>query len=413
MKKSFEDTLGFYQNLISSSILKGAGSIMESDANFWNAYEIYEWARYMYAHNETVFDGLKNANETLAVLDMNALALAQAKLTTPDTAAGSNEEATIITTVAGRSLARKILDQLKSNIRWAGSHDKLSVMFGSYEPLLSFLSFAGLLTRENLASGPFSRFPDHGAALVIELISTDDQTSDVMPAEENLNVRLYYRENTDEDTPFEGFSMLGSGMSGQSIPYTSFARKVNEQGLSSDQWCDVCISQQAPFCPTSMNLDDVCKTINTDDDDDGKKYDFNALQMHPVIAGVIGAITFGMVGGVIASILYYCGGFRFVRVAPEERTSAIAGFRGGFKGPEKKPDDADMEVTKAGAHQERIGSWELKSSDHDGAVQGASGAGLAVKQPSQAKTKEFDSHWKDDDEVSLVGASPVAVRESI
>lgn len=393
--------MGFYQDLVSTGIL--AGLVSESDGNFWNAYEIYEWARYMYTHNETVFEGLDNANETLTQLETHALDLARAKLTIPRTADGVSEESAIVTTVAGRSLAKKIVDQFKSNIRWAGGRDKLSLMFGSYEPLLSFLSITGVLTREELLSGPFSRFPDHGAALVIELISDDDDTSDDFPNEEDLSVRMYYRENANEDTPFEIFSLLNSGLSGQSIPYTSFAREMNEEGLTSDEWCTVCNAQQAPFCPTAMNLDEVCE--NTGSDDDRGIYGPNYGPVHPAIAGIIGAVVFGLTAGFALATLYYCFGFRVSRVGPEERSSVM----GGFKGPEKKPDDADVEVTRAGTQQERVGSWEMRG---DSDVQGVTDVGVAVKGPSQSRAREVDQ-WREDDEISLVGATPVAVRESV
>lgn len=391
---------------MSSGIL--AGSISRSDGNFWNAYEIYEWVRYMYTHNETVFEGTDNANETINKLEAYALALAQAKLTTPSTATGVSEESVIVTTVAGRTLARKMIDQLKSNIHWRGSNDKLSVLFGSYEPLLSFLSVTGVLTRENLRSGPFSRLPDHGAALVVELISgdNDEKTSDELPSEENLSVRLYYRENTDEDTPFERYSMLGSGLGGQSIPYTSFARAASDDGLSSEEWCTICDAQQAPFCPTAMNLNEICKTADGDNNDASGMYGPDSGRMNPAVAGVIGATVFGAIGGLAAAALYLLAGVRLRRLGPEERSSMI----GGFKGPEKRHGDADVEVTSGGAQQERVGSWELRGSD-SGAQDGP-GAGVSTKEPSRARMREVNQ-WREDDEISLVGATPVAVREGL
>lgn len=406
MKTKLEDTLSFYQDLVATGIL--AGSVSQSDGNFWNAYEIYEWARYMYTHNETVFEGWNDADEKLDELEANALTLAHAKLTTPSVSTGASEKTIKITTVAGRTLAKRVLDQLKGNIRRQGSHDKLSVMFGSYEPMLSFLSLAGILTRENLRDGPFSRLPRHGAALVVELISTDDGSSDVLPSEDDLRVRFYYREDADEATSFESYSMLGSGMSGESIPYTSFARAMTDDGLGSNDWCTICNAQEAPFCPTSMNLDEVCENGGSLNGDDGGSngsgmYGSGSTQMSPAVAGVIGAAIFGAVAGLVAACLYFLAGVRIRRVGAEHRASVL----GGFRGAEKKPDDADVEVTGGGAQHPRIGSWELRGGDL-----GAGAAAVKGKGSSKAGAREVNP-WREDDEVSLVGATPVAVREGL
>lgn len=398
----------FYQNLLASEPF--AGSFDSATGNFWNAIEIYEWVKYMYSHNETVFGGLENANETLTTLENNALVLARAKLTAPDTANEEKEQEDgdndAIYTVAGRSLAWRIADRLRSTINQGESREKMSLMFGSYEPMLSFLSIAGLLNRENLLSGPFSRFPGHGAAMIIELISDAQESSDLIPDSENLRIRFYYRESADPDAQFESFSLFNSGFGGQSIPYTSFDREMMAQGLSSEEWCDTCGATQAPFCPSSMSLDDICK-----DSGSSGMYGSGSKGMHPAVAGVIGAIVLAAVLGVAAAALYFLAGFRLRRVGPEERSS----MAGGFKGPEKKPSDRDVDVTGSGDQQERIGSWELRGADGDPPppdFEANNGAGLVAKQPSRAATREVN-RYKEDDEVSLVGATPVAVRESI
>lgn len=409
MREIFNNTRNFYQEVLSASVFEGV--INQGDGNFWNAYEIYEWVKYMYNHNETVFEGLDNGNDTLAELETNALALARAKLTRPNTSSSDGDDDTIAT-VAGRTLARRIIDQLRRSISSHGSQEKLSLMFGSYEPMLSFLSIAGLLDRENLLSGPFSRFPDQGAAFVIELISDasdNDSSSDLIPDDEELRIRFYYRENTDSDTPFELFSLLNSGLGGQSIPYESFVREMTEKGLSTEAWCDTCDAQQAPFCPSAMDLDSLCSSSsnNSTGSDSNGMYGPDSGRMHPVLAGFIGSLVLAGVLGIIATALYVLAGFRVARVGPAERSSMV----GGFKGPEKKPDDADVGVTSGGAQQERVGSWELRGGDSAPPTFDGNGAGIVNKEPSRAATREVN-RYREDDEVSLVGATPVAARES-
>jgi hypothetical protein len=239
--------------------------------------------------------------------------------------------------------------------------------------------------------------------MIIELISDADQSSDLIPDAKDLRIRFYYRESADQDAQFENFSLFNSGLGGHSIPYTSFDREMTGQGLSSEEWCNACGATQAPFCPLSMSSDE--------DSGSGGMYGSDDKGMHPALAGLIGAAVLAAILGVAAVALYFLAGFRLRRVGPEGRSS----MAGGFKGPEKKPSDRDVNITGSGDQQERIGSWELRGADASppqAEFEANNGAGLVAKQPSRAATREVN-RYKSDDEVSLVGATPVAVRESI
>lgn len=396
MKELEKDTQKFYHDLFSSPPLNG--TIHPGAADIWNSYELYEYVSYVYTHNQTVHNGLDNANDTLYKLGKYALALQRAQNTKPD--GETNETVKELYTIAGRTLAMRIADQLERNIDWDGDRDKLSIMFGSFEPILAFLSVGGLLTRENLLSGPFTRFPEPGAAMIFELISNITEDSDSIPKPEDLRIRFYYRASADENASFEGFSLFGFGNGGKSIPYTAFYREMMEMGVSSEEWCDVCNPATATWCSTGSD-----SSGEGTGDGSGNGNLTSTSQLHPALAGLIGALIMGAVVSLVAILLFALGGYRIRRVSPEERSRSTHGGGGGgggsqgFKGPEKKASDADVTVSSVGAQQERVGSWEMKNG-------GYTVKGLGLR-------NETRDGYDTDGGVSVMGSAPVRPRESV
>jgi hypothetical protein len=170
---------------------------------------------------------------------------------------------------------------------------------------------------------------------------------------------------------------------------------MNMLGRSPNQWCDICGPTPAPWCE-SIDVD------NTDWSDD--------FSVRPVIAGVIGAIvSFGVLAALVAG-LCICGGYRLRRRAPVEtpqEASAVGSAAGGFKGPEKKDGDADVVVTKQGVHHERVGSWELQSPNE---LPPPQTSGIVTKDLGSPHRRSLDDS---DDDISVMGATPVKARESV
>ena len=391
----------FYMDLFSSKALDG--TVTSSYPKVWNAYGLYELVSYMYTHNETVHDGI-DANSTLARLQDNALEMERAKNTRPSTI--MDEEQRDLYTIAGRTLAMKVADTFRDALSWDFSRSKLSVMVGSHEPLLAFLSVGKLLTRDNLESGPFSRFPQPGAALVFELVGkkSDNDT----PSENDLSIRFYYRASADEDATFENYALFGSGFGGATIPYTAFDSKMINEGLSSSQWCDVCGEGSARWCPQESSLSEGGSSDGSNHGGSGSGGSESTSRLHPALAGLIGALIMGALTAGVALVLFAVAGFRIRRVSPEERSSvggSSSGGGGGFKGPEKRTADADMAVSPTGLQQERVGSWELRDGNNTGDLAGI------------VRNKGFggreDARSIDDDDISMMGASPVNPRESV
>ena len=110
----------FYGNL-TNSIFSG----LEPDVvNYANAGDLYEYALYQYSHNKTVYNSLATSDLTkLYILASEQ----QWAYNTPSSGA-------YINSIAGQTFASKVVQQLASNIASAGVSDKLTLMFGSYEP---------------------------------------------------------------------------------------------------------------------------------------------------------------------------------------------------------------------------------------------------------------------------------------
>lgn len=391
MQELHDNTLDFYADLTNGP-LKGTAD--EGFWNFWNAWEIYEFVNYMYGHNQTVHDGLENANDTIAKLEENALKLQEAKNQEPDN--GSNEENELYT-IAGRTLAMRVADQLQRNLDWDGKRDKFSVIFGSHEPILSFLSVGDLLTRENVRSGPFTRLPQPGASLIFELIGepTDSQTP---PDANELSIRFLYRASADEAEEFEGYSLFNSGYGGKSIPYSAFYDEMTEAGVTSDDWCGVCSPTNAPWCH-DLNKDGSDEKSGENGDGSGDGILTSNSRLHPALAGLIGALVMGFVVSVAALALFLLGGFRIARKSPEERRST-----GGYR--ERKGDDPDIAVGADGERQERVGSWEMRDGegDHVGFAKGLGISDVGVRDVNGDKTGDGES---------VFGAQVVRPRESV
>ncbi|KAH7320888.1 histidine phosphatase superfamily [Stachybotrys elegans] len=378
-----EGTLPFYQNLFSTAPF--AGTIPLSDANFWYAYDIYEFVKYMYNHNRTAHEELADGQQVISMLKRNAFVLERAMNSDP--VADNTDPLNELYTIAGRTLADFVTNQLEI-VAFGGEGESLTLMFGSFRPLLSFFSMAGITTREDVVSGPSSRFPEPGAAIVFELIDQNSNDSPTIPSPEDLSIRFYYRATTNEGEPFVQVSLFGSGLGGATIPFTAFVSQMRSRGVTPDQWCRVCNPN-----PTIASW---CAISNMSSPSHG-----SSGGVSPALAGVIGALTTLAVVGILLSILFLLFGFRLHR---EKKADGAAGA-GGFKGPEKMRSDTDLTVTKRGAAHERIGSWEMR----DG-VPSSGGAGIVTKDFSRHRSMMVD---EDEDDISVVGRGPVKAHETV
>lgn len=362
----------FYQHLFSTAPLQG--TVDPSMADFAHAHDIYQLVNYLYTHNETVYKGLEDAPKTLQTLREYAFALQSAQ--TQASSSNSNDTQSVVKTLPGRTLAHAVAVQLEDFVVRGDFASKMTLMFGSYEPLMAFFSVAGLLTRDNVEDGPMGNVTASGATIVFELIGENSEDLNSIPGTEDLRVRFLYSPTADKDAELEVYSLFGSGFDGNSIPYTAFLREMKSRGRDAVDWCELCNPEEgSTWCSSTSSATHEAKS-----------------RMNPAVAGVIGAIIMGGLVALAGLGLFCIGGYGIHRNRSGER----------FKGPEKRPGDRDVQVGNEGDHQERIGSWEMR----DGHAAKASGGDAPASTDHQRNP--FD-----DDYASDIGAAPVKARESV
>ncbi|KZL70946.1 histidine acid phosphatase [Colletotrichum tofieldiae] len=396
MDNLYEASLPGYQALFSTPPLND-GIISLSNANFWDAYNLYQYVRYRYSHEQAIYDAMQDDYAQQSQFLMMYARQQQLNMTSNQAVSGL-KKGDMIRTIAGRTLARKVVDAFKANGNYAGYSNKMTLMFSSHEPFMSFFSLAKLQREDQTLLSPFWNIPENGAAMVFELIGDQPDEPNTYPTEENLYVRFLYRENANADTPFKEYSLFGLSDTETRVTYSYFKQEMLRFGVDISTWCSICGSVQS-FCEwrTTKTQPTVGESIRS------------AVQK-PVVAGVIGAAIVLAVLGLVVVAAAVLGGFRIHRAGPgagpeaKGQDSRVAGL-GGFKAAEKMASDPDLSISKRGVHHERQGSWELR----DGLDVTTGQAGIVVDKSSST----FRSKSIDEDAISVLGASPVKPRENV
>lgn len=329
--------------------------------NYGNAWDLYEYALYQYNHNATFYN---STDFTLSDLE-RLYALASAQQWTFNT---PSQDSTV-QAMSGRTLAAKVLEQFSHNIASNGATDKLSFLFGSYEPFLAFFALSSLSTGPS--AGIFNSLPLHGSTMTFELFSnaippTTGNMSIPFPAISDLRVRFLYRNGTDESDALIEYALFGRPNSESDMSWTDFAEGMGEFSLNDlVDWCTAC-NTASLFCEAlegNQNSNSSDSTTNSGSSGSG---------ISPAIAGVIGAaVTIAAMIIVAAMLMLF--GFRLEQRDRKAKSGGDLGVlkrngsgNGGFKGAEKLASDTDLRL-KGGARativrHERVGSWELNES---------------------------------------------------
>lgn len=346
----------------------------------------------MNTHNKTVNAGLGFANNTITVLRANAFELERAK--NGDSLRNNTHFSyNNISSIAGQTLAMQIASSL-SGATLGSPGSKLTLMFGSFEPMVAFFSLMGLYSRDNLLSGPFSTLPSPGSAMILELIGQDSGDTSAIPTPQEFMVRFTYRANADVDEPFSVYPLPSSSSDSQIIPFTAFLGQLQRFSQDSLQWCSTCRAIFAPWCNTG----------STSSSSDSPSTSKNSSVSAP-IAGVIGAMVTLAVTGLAALALYIFGVCTFGR---RSKSNVRSGSPGGFKGTGKLASDVDVAVSKRGMEHERVGSWELR----DGSGEPPTAA-AGIVTTSLGRVSPNPQHFDDEDDISIAAAQPVKIRESV
>lgn len=330
--------------------------------NYGNAWRLYELALFQYNHNTTFYNSSSFTADDLELLYAYASAQ-QWAFYTPS----AN---TTIQAMAGRTLAAKVLEQFSLNIASSGSSDKLTLLFGTHQPFLSFFALSNLATGPS--AGRFNTLPLHGSVMTFELYSyaAPAAVNETIPFPDtaDLMVRFLFRNGTAGNEEMIEYSLFNRGNSEADMTWSDFAEDMGKFSLNDlVDWCAECGSQTL-FCQAlEDNQSTTTPTTST-----GTSSGHSGIS--PAVAGVIGAaVTIALV--IIAAALLRLLGFRLEQRGDKNASSrggdisvlkrSISG-NGGFKGAEKLASDTDLRL-KGGAgasivRHERVGSWELNES---------------------------------------------------
>jgi hypothetical protein len=348
-----DTSAGFYESLEENFL---SGIFTNSSVGYFDAYYIWDYLRYGFIHNTSIADHISEE----ALLYARALADELTFALNGNTSASGSTPGDQIRAIGGRTLATRIVEALYTNVDTSGQYDKMTLLFGSYEPMVSFAALAGLASEQN---PQFYSIPDPGSSMVFELFSLSVNDTGQYPDRSDLNVRFLFRNGTGDGTQLISYSLFGGDPSQDVMTFSEFVSGMETIWMPSvADWCDVC-SSFSVFCPAFVGDGGSLPSNPT--------YGAEPQSHHgisPAVAGVVGAVVTLVVVGILAAVLALLGGLRVYRIKTKGRSDL-----GGFKGGEKLASDADLTVAKAkvggivtgissppaGRLHERVGSWEL------------------------------------------------------
>ena len=340
-----------------------------------NAYNVYEALAYHYTHDTNTFSDL-TSEENAGILDKARYLADQDSWYRYGNVSADTDVVSSYRAMAGKTLAALILGRFQQIIQNSGNatngqSQPMTLLFGDFTPILSFLSVADV---DYQAHTPrWHSVPAHASALILELFTRGDAQAD---SPDNLWVRFSYHNGTDDydGTAPQAYSLFRNGPSRSDMPWRDFSASMQRIMMNQiSDWCDACMSS-AFFCYAVDND----PTVNVSLLAPGK----NHAKISSAVAGVIGALVTLAVAGLLFAGAMLLGGIRFHRV---ERKGGKASL-GGFKGSAKLASDADLNLPKNGVApagivsfgeqdgkagggaprrvpHERVGSWELRQKE--------------------------------------------------
>ncbi|KAK7977157.1 hypothetical protein PG988_004647 [Apiospora saccharicola] len=365
IRKNGAESVELY-NELSKTVFAGTEPFEQSSSvdNFYDqSYELWDYAAYQYNHNATVHKEL--GADVLGHLGQ--LASDQQFDYNGNLSASGKQPGDMIRAIAGRTLAARVSAQLRSQIAGGFPH-KLSLMVGSFEPMLAFFALSNL--SDGASALQFQTIPEPGSAMVFELFSVSDDddagsssssssSTQQYPAEDDLWVRFLYRYGTNDSEPLTEYPIFGRGNSQSSMKWWDFRSQIAAIAVADlSEWCRLC-SAPTLFC-AGIQANEAEGNSSSSPSYSGS-YSSIRSRMSPAVGGVIGSIVTLVVVALAALAAFLLGGLRFRRrrgrhdAGVQKRNSSL----GGFKGAEKMASDNDLSLARGGGRHERVGSWEM------------------------------------------------------
>lgn len=315
--------------------------------SFGHAYLVFDYLNYGYVHDE-------NVDQKLSVVDLarvRDLADQQVRAWNGYSTGGEPISGTPIQTIAGQTLAAKIVQQLVTNLQSQGGTAKLNLLFGSFEPLVSFSALTGVAKANTALSG----LPNPGSSMVVEMYSNTSDNGGSYPDPKDLYVRFLFRNGTDSSSRLVSYPLFGED-NNHNLSLNDFLRNTQNLSIATiADWCSVCQSDRL-FCAAFSS--------NGFDGNSDLPLRRAAVSgaMKPVVAGIIGAIVALAVASIIFALFILVGGFRLNRSRGKQNSEL-----GGFKAGEKRVSDQDVPDNQSGVgamvvskNDDRVHSWELQ-----------------------------------------------------
>ncbi|EYE93982.1 uncharacterized protein EURHEDRAFT_378618 [Aspergillus ruber CBS 135680] len=394
-----QETEAFYIGLYDQAL---SGVYYRSSVTYKNACDIAEYLEYELIHNGTLMHvlSMEDIKHARLLADQYLWATNGRRYTWNPLLSSFTDGA--IHTIAGRTLASRILEAFGTNVQYRGTNEKMTLAFGGPEPAIALASLTKLSSRYD---GFYPR-PSLGGSMVFELYSRETEDNPTYPDPSELYVRFVLHNGTDTSTRFTTYPLFGYGPSNIEMPYSEFQAEMEQIATrSTREWCHECGSS-AVFCSGVLSRNR--EPTNNDD------------SMDPVVAGVIGAVVTIVIFASIGSV--------FGLLTALRNRKLRQGNQGGFKGDRKMAGDADItfknpswgDAYTAGKQksgddmsgavvvrgQERSGSWEMTEPKERN--------GNSPTVTGESMRSPFDDDNENDEEYLVHSAvEPAKVREAV
>ena len=207
------------------------GNIMGAEnVSYSHAFDVFDLLNVAFIHNASIASEIKSEDlDQLRYLANECEWNRNYNATQPDRS------------IPGMTLAGGFLRQLRTVVDGKGK-TKFSLMASSYD---TFLSFFGL-TNLTAASSDFQGLPNYAASMAFELYTNDTNTGFPANPEQDLMVRFWFRNGTDEGASLNAYPLFGG--SKDSMPYGRFIEELSSRSIQTPgDWCTTCQSEKA-FC---------------------------------------------------------------------------------------------------------------------------------------------------------------------
>ncbi|KAI0379756.1 phosphoglycerate mutase-like protein [Hypomontagnella monticulosa] len=304
---TYDQTQSFYSGLL--PVINGTFSAKQ--ANFKNAYTIFDLINVATIHNQSIPSGQLLTTDTLRELKILADAHEWGL------AYNSSEP---IRAIAGATLAAQIVQQLNTTLTGKGK-TPIGIQFGAYA---SFMSFFGLAQLEKV-SADFTGVVDYASSMVFELVTNASDVSKTnYPSPADVSVRFMVANGSAAQHTPQLFPLFGQ--SETTLPWNTFAEEMGK----------FAIGDTAAWCQACGNTTGICaSTAETSGSGDSGSVATDAQSGNNIslpVAGVIGALVTLVVILGVEGLVYALAGLKLVRKSTLAADAAGAGATGAAGG---------------------------------------------------------------------------------